>query len=145
MTAAERAAFDAFRDGSLSTDAFHHADHVRMAWVYVRAFGADGAQRQFADDLRRFAVAKGVPGLFHATITVAYLALLAERVAVTPTAEWDQFAAAHPDLLGWKPGVLDGYYSHARLWSPAARAQFLLPDRVPGAAVPATLGQALRV
>lgn len=131
MTAAERTALAAFRAGTLSTDAFHHADHVRMAWVYLREFGFDEALRQFVDDLKRFAVAKGVPGLYHATITVAYLSLLAERVATTPIAEWEAFAAAHPDLLQWKPGVLDGFYSPERLWSPAARTQFLMPDRVP--------------
>lgn len=131
MTASERAAFDAFRAGTLSTDAFHHADHVRMAWVYLCEFGFDEAQRQFVDDLKRFAVAKGVPGLFHATITTAYLSLLAERVAATPRATWEDFAATHPDLLQWKPGVLDGFYSPERLWSPMARARFLMPDRVP--------------
>jgi len=133
MTAAEREARDAFRAGTLPTDRFHHADHVRMAWVYVREYGLDEALRQFAGDLKRFAVAKGVPGLYHATITTAYLALLAERAAATPTDDWDVFAAAHSDLLRWKPGVLDAYYSPERLGSPAARAQFLLPDRAPGA------------
>lgn len=132
MTASERAAFDAFRAGTLSTDAFHHADHVRMAWVYLCEFGFDEAQRQFVDDLKRFAVAKGVPGLFHATITTAYLSLLAERVSATPRATWEDFAGTHPDLLQWKPGVLDGFYSPERLWSPMARARFLMPDRVPG-------------
>lgn len=132
MTASERAALDAFRAGTLPDDAFHHAGHVRMAWVYVREFGADEAPAQFTADLRRFAHAKGAPGLYHATITFAYLSLLAERIAMTPTAEWEVFAAAHADLLRWKPGVLDAYYSPERLWSAAARAQFLLPDRVPG-------------
>ena len=131
MTADERTALDAFRAGTLSTDAFHHADHVRMAWVYVREYGLESATRQFVDDLKRFAVAKGVPGLYHATITHAYLSILAERAAATPTVVWAEFAAAHPDLLRWKPGVLDVYYSPERLWSEAARAGFLLPDRAP--------------
>ncbi len=131
MTAAERDALDAFRAGTLPASRFHHADHVRMAWVYVREYGLDEALRQFAADLKHFAVAKGVPGLYHATITTAYLAILAERVTGTPTDDWDSFAAAHPDLLRWKPGVLDTYYSPERLGSPAARTQFLLPDRAP--------------
>ena len=131
MTADERAALDAFRAGTLSTGAFHHADHVRMAWVYVREYGLESATRQVVDDLERFAVAQGVPGLYHATITHAYLSILAERVAATPTAAWAEFAAEHPDLLRWKPGVLDRYYSPERLWSDAARAGFLLPDRAP--------------
>ena len=75
MTADERTALDAFRAGTLSTDAFHHADHVRMAWVYVREYGLESATRQFVDDLKRFAVAKGVPGLYHAMITQAYLSM----------------------------------------------------------------------
>ena len=131
MTADERAALAAFRAGTLSTGAFHHADHVRMAWVYVREYGLESAARQFVDDLKGFAAAKGVPGLYHATITQAYLSILAERLALTPTAAWSEFVAAHPDLLQWKPGVLDGYYSPERLWCDAARTGFLLPDRVP--------------
>lgn len=129
MTEAERDALDAFRAGTLPASRFHHADHVRMAWVYVREYGLDEALRQFAADLQHFAVAKGVPGLYHATITTAYLSIIAERMAVAPHATWDDFAAAHPDLLTWKPGVLDRYYSADRLWSPLARTQFLLPDR----------------
>jgi len=132
MTHGERAALDAFRAGTLPTSAFHHADHVRMAWVYVRAFGLESATRQFVDDLKRFAVAKGAPRLYHATITHAYLTILAERVALTPTDAWASFAAAHPDLLRWKPGVLDDYYSPDHLWCEAARTGFLRPDRVPG-------------
>ena len=121
----------AFRDTSLPTSAFHHRDHVRMAWIYVREFGAGDAPARFAADLQQYARAKGVPGLFHATITTAYIALVAELVAASPDASWDAFAAAHPDLLTWKPGVLDRYYSAERLGSPLARAQFVMPDRVP--------------
>ena len=131
MTADERALVDAFRDGTLTASAFHHADHVRMAWIYVREFGFDGALRQFVDGLKRFAVAKGVPRLYHATITQAYLSLVAERAALIPADAWEAFAGAHADLLAWKPGVLDGYYSAERLWSDEARARFLLPDRAP--------------
>lgn len=118
----------AFRDTSLPTATFHHRDHVRMAWIYVREFGAADAPARFAADLQQYARAKGVPGLFHATITTAYLALVAERVAETPDLSWDAFAAAHPDLLTWKPGILDRFYSADRLWSPLARVQFVMPD-----------------
>lgn len=119
----------AFRDTTLSTSAFHHCDHVRMAWLYLREYGAIEAPLRFTADLQRFAEAKGVPGLYHATITTAYLAVIAERMAATLHDTWDAFAAAHPDLLAWKPGVLDRYYSAERLWSPLARAQFVMPDR----------------
>ena len=120
----------AFRDTTLPASAFHHRDHVRMAWLYVRECGAADAASRFAADLQVFATAKGVPGLYHATITAAYIALIAERQHDTPADTWDAFADRHPDLLTWKPGVLGRYYSAERLWSAAARAQFLLPDRL---------------
>lgn len=131
MTLDEQALVTAFRDGSLPASAFHHRDHVRLAWLYVRQHGASAAAAAFTADLQRFAVAKGVPGLFHATITGAYMALVAERRVESAGEVWDDFAAAHPDLLTWKPGILDRYYSAERLWSATARAQFLLPD-LPG-------------
>lgn len=138
MTAADVAFVAAFRGTTLPTSAFHHRDHVRLAWLYVCEHGAEVAGARFAADLQRFAVAKGVPGLYHATITAAYIALIAERRLATPADDWDTFADAHPDLLAWKPGVLDRYYSADRLWSAAARAQFLLPD-CPGPDCPGTV------
>lgn len=126
----DRAFVTAFRDTSLPTSAFRHRDHVRMAWLYVREYGAMDAAPRFAADLQAFARAKGLPGLYHATITGAYMALIAERQLETPTDTWDAFAAAHADLLAWKPSVLDRYYSAERLWSATARTQFLLPDRL---------------
>ena len=59
----------AFRDTTLPTSAFHHRDHVRMAWLYVREHGPMDAAPRFATDLQAFARATGVPGLYHATIT----------------------------------------------------------------------------
>jgi hypothetical protein len=120
-----------FRDGTLGTDHFHHRDHVRMAWLYVREFGLESAVTRFTADLRAFAAAKGAPRLYHATITVAYLTLVAERLRAGEDGPWEAFAAANADLLRWKPSILDDFYSAERLWSDDARAQFLLPDRVP--------------
>lgn len=123
----------AFRDTSLPPSMFHHRDHVRMAWLYLRECGPVDATPRFVADLQRFATAKGVPGLYHATITAAYMTIIAERMTATPVDTWDAFADAHPDLLTWKPGVLDRYYTDARLKSPLARAQFLMPDRLASA------------
>ena len=72
---------------------------------------------------------------FHSITKVA----LAERLHGTPDEDWEALAGAHADLLRWKPSVIDDYYSAARLWSDQARAQFLLPDRVPAPSSHATV------
>ena len=67
--------------------------------------------------------------LYHATITWAYLLLINERQQRAPAATWDEFAAANPDLLTWKPSVLDTMYSSDVLWSDFARGTFVMPRK----------------
>ena len=115
-----------FEDGSLKE--FHHCDHVRAAWCYLRTSPLLVALRRFTAALKRFAAAQGKPQLYHETITWAYLFLIHERMR--PGEEWDAFAARNADLLQWRPSVLDRYYRPETLGSNEARQAFLLPDLV---------------
>ena len=132
MTDAEFLA--SFEDSSLPNSAFHHRDHVRLAWLYLRRHSPLEALTRFADGLRRFATANGHPGLYHETITWAFLLLIRERMergdhGDTAAGSWEEFAAANPDLLTWKPSVLDRYYRPETLGSELARRIFVMPDR----------------
>jgi len=109
---------------------FHHADHVRVAFAYVSELPLLDAVAKFSAALQRFALAKGKPNLYHETITWAYLFLIAERRARSGGDEgWEEFAERNSDLLVWKGGALERYYSKATLASELARRTFLLPDR----------------
>jgi hypothetical protein len=119
-----------FLDTTLPTEAFRHADHVRMAWLFVMRDGMPAALDTFPAALRRFANAKGASTLYHATVTWAYLLLIHERQARAAAPDWPAFAASNPDLLSWKPSVLDRFYTAETLWSDEARRTFLLPDRL---------------
>jgi hypothetical protein len=126
----ERELFDRFVDTSLPADQFHHQQHVHVAWLFVRGHGMPAALSEFTAATKRFANAKGATGLYHETITWAFLLLIAERQAKHPVTAWDQFEAANPDLLVWKPSILERYYSQELLASALARRTFLMPDRV---------------
>ena len=118
-----------FLDTTLGTEQFHHADHVRMAWLFVTDSGMPAALVRFPAALRRFADAKGATTLYHATITWAFLLLIHERQIRQPATDWTGFATANPDLLTWKPSVLDRFYTRETLWSDVARQTFVMPDR----------------
>ena len=118
-----------FTETTLPADAFHHTQHVRVAWLYVRRHGLPAALTEFSQALRRFADAKGATMLYHATITWAYLLLINERQQRAPADTWDEFACANPDLLTWKPSVLDTMYSSDVLWSDFARDTFVMPRK----------------
>jgi len=120
----------AFESGALEPSAFHHLDHVRVAWLYVKHEPPLTALARFADALRRFAAAAGKPGLYHETITWAFLLLIRERIERSGGAStFAEFVGQNPDVLAWRPSVLDQYYREETLRSELARRVFVLPDR----------------
>src|SRR5690349_22735558 len=75
-----------FEDATLPNESFHHRDHVRMAFLYLRRYPALEAIQRFSVALTRFAAAKGKPGLYNETVTWAFLFLIREwRVAEVTT------------------------------------------------------------
>ena len=83
--------------------------------------------------LRRFAAHHGKHGLYHETVTVAFLTLIHERMAEDLIAlrcdvrdlEWVSFAERHPNLFA--TDLLGRYYSKNALRSELARRCFILP------------------
>lgn len=129
-THSDRDFLAAFEDGTLSEDRFHHADHVRAAWLLLRRGTPASALDRFSTAIKRFAASKGKSGLYHETITWAYLLLINERMERGGRQlAWKEFARANPDLLTWRPSVLDEYYRAETLGSDLARRVFVLPDR----------------
>ena len=124
------ALLEQFVDTTLPAGEFHHEQHVQVAWEFVRRYGMPAALSEFSTAIKRFAEAKGASGLYHETITWAFLLLIAERQARTNAPTWVQFADANPDLLCWKPSILERYYSSEVLQSDLARKVFVFPDRV---------------
>jgi hypothetical protein len=120
----------AFEAGRVPDGGFHHRQHVQVAWNYLRAHPLPEALARFCAALRRFAAAQGASGLYHETITVAYVLLINERLGASPTLDWEAFAAAYPELLDWKPSLLDRLYRPETLSSDLARRTFVMPDRL---------------
>lgn len=116
----------AFESGDLQD--FPHASHVRAAWCYLRRESILVALPRFKAALQRFAAGKGKPDRYHETITIAFMLLIAERMAGARQLSWEEFAARHPDLLRWQPSPLAQFYSDGVLGSPRAREVFVLPD-----------------
>ena len=120
----------AFESTELATEQFTHATHVRVGWWYLRHSPLPEALSRFITGLQRYAASKGASGKYHETITVAYMLIIAERVADHPNWSWDQFAAANPDLLIRTPSPLAVFYTDETLLSDRARRAFVMPDRM---------------
>jgi hypothetical protein len=119
-----------FENGTLPNGCFHHREHVRTAFLYLTQYSVLETLQVFSRNLRSFAEARGLPQLYHETITWAYVLLIHERIAKTARKQsWDEFARDNPDLLIWKDGTLTRYYRPETLASDLARTVFVFPDR----------------
>jgi hypothetical protein len=120
-----------FEAGGEPAGGFHHREHVRVAWYYLRQSPVPDALVRFSTNLRRFAAARGKPGLYHETITTAFLLLINERLDEgARDLPWAAFAERNADLLTWQPSALDRYYRPETLASDRARRTFVMPDRL---------------
>ena len=122
---------DRFESGTVPESGFHHADHVRLAFAYLKKYPVLAALEKFSDALKQFAASHGKSKLYNETITHAYFFLIRERMARSGPTEidWDEFASLNPDLLLWKNGILNRYYQETTLKSELARSVFLFPDK----------------
>jgi len=120
----------AFEGGTLPKDAFHHREHVRLAWLCLGRQGLPAGSERFIAGLRAFAARHGVSGLYHETITRGFLHLVWVALGGSGNGRgFDDFVARHPALLDKER--LRAFYSAERLASEAARRDFVVPDLAP--------------
>ena len=118
----------ALEGGALPAGAFDHAAHVRAAYLYLKGRGFIDGMAAFRANLLRFAERHGATAKYHETITMAFLAVIHERLHGERSAVgWPQFAACNPDLFA--RDFLDRYYRPETLALPRAREVFLLEQR----------------
>lgn len=120
----------AFEAGQVPKAAFHHREHVRLAWLYLRRHGPAGGAQRMREGIRSFAASHGVPGLYHETLTTFWvLAVQAARRAAPEAPDFESFARRHPELLD--KDFVRRHYRDGTIESEAARAEWIEPDRAP--------------
>jgi hypothetical protein len=120
---------EAFESCTLPGRLFNHADHIRLARLYVLRLG-DDAGAAAAASIRRYADHQGASHKYHETITQAWMALVAAAISQDePGDSFETFAGAHPGLF--ERDALYAHYSKALLASQEARAGWVPPDVAP--------------
>lgn len=121
----------AFESGDIAPDAFSHRDHLRLAYVYLSGTDVDAACARMRTALLGFLGHHGIAATkYHETMTRAWILAVRhflEKTAATRCA--DEFIDAHPEMLD--PAIMLTHYSANRLFSDAARANFIEPDLDP--------------
>mgnify|MGYP001818094783 CR=1 FL=1 len=119
----------ALLDGTLDAEKFSHRDHVIVAYEALEGADFFTALGLVVGGIARLAASGGAAQKFNATITFAFVSLIAERMATTDHADAEDFMRCNPDLLTGTP--LRRHYSSTRLASDLSRQVALLPDLAP--------------
>ena len=115
-----------FEARDLDASAFRHRDHVGVAYQMLQSYDFVDATVKYAENIKSIAAKAGVAGKFNATITFAFLSLIAERMGTTEHSNYDDFISQNQDLMS--KDILAKWYSPERLRSDLARNVFLMPD-----------------
>ena len=115
-----------FEAHAIDTGCFDHAGHVRVAYDLLGKYDFVDATMTYVRGIQAIATQAGVPDKFNLTITIAFLSLIAERLADHPQPDFPSFAAANPDVMS--RDVLTRWYGADRLTSARARQVFLMPE-----------------
>lgn len=122
--------FEQFENGTLSATLFDHEAHVKMGWIYLKKYGLLETLQNFSTALKNFAKVNNAAGLYHETITFAFLILINERIKQAESNQnWDEFRENNPDLFDWKNNILKKYYQEKTLKSVFAKKNFVFPDK----------------
>lgn len=116
-----------FENFQISAPSFHHLDHIRVAFAMLDKYDFIDACTLYAGTIRAMANNVGMPEKFNATITFAFMSLVAERKTEMECKDIGAFLTANPDLHD--KNILKRWYTETRLTSTIARNQFLLPDK----------------
>jgi hypothetical protein len=107
---------------------FNHADHVRLAWIYVSRLGVAAAEEKLLLGIQGMAEKVGAPQKFLYTTTVAWVRLVAAALHKNSCgAAFEEWVSGHEALLD--KTLLDTFYSKGVLQSEVARRGWVAPDR----------------
>ena len=126
MDAGDESFLAALESATLTPIEFGHRGHLRAGFLYLRRHDFPTACVVMKRSIHAFAASLGKATLYHETLTIAYLALIGERLAEEPTElGFDAFLERYPELM--RVDYVRRYYPAGELDTPEARATFVLP------------------
>jgi hypothetical protein len=107
----------------LKNSEFRHADHLRLAWLHLHREPVEMALANVRAGIQKFAQHHNARGLYHETITTAWVRLLSTH----HEAEFVEFLVANEHRLGIE--LLHRFWTPELLASDKARSHWVPPDR----------------
>jgi hypothetical protein len=117
----------AFLAGALSPAAFHHRDHLRLAWCLIRRSGVAAATATITEGIRHFAAQHGQADKYHETLTRFWVRIVSHHIDASPgLTSFERFIATFPQLLD--KDLPSQHWRRETMQRSDARAHWVEPD-----------------
>jgi len=113
----------AFHSCRLGISEFRHADHLRFAWLHLEREPFEIALERVRGGIQAFAKHHKLSGLYHVTITTAWMHLLATHEENS----FEEFLEVNESRLS--SNLLHRFWTPEILASRDARSRWVPPDR----------------
>ncbi|MCR2783648.1 MULTISPECIES: hypothetical protein [unclassified Microbacterium] len=121
--------FDELYEQVDTSSGFGHREHLHLTWLAVRQHGESHAVTIICHGIRRAAVYAKAPQKYNATISQAWVRLVAHHIRAGHESDFSDFIQRNPALLDKR--LLSRYYRSSALASVAARTGWVAPDLAP--------------
>jgi len=119
----------AFQAGQIANEAFHHRDHLRLAWIQIRRLGLERASEAVTRGINHFASHHGSADRYNDTMTRFWVRVISLGISRHPELTFEELLAAEPHLLD--KGLPFRHWSRERMGSDAAKERWVEPDLRP--------------
>jgi hypothetical protein len=110
-------------------DRFAHRQHVHLTYLAVRRYGTAAAISLVSNGIQGVARYAGAPQKYNATVSRAWVELVAHHTEHSGAADFDTFAAHNAALFDKR--LLTRFYRPATLAAEEARHGWVTPDLAP--------------
>ena len=130
-TLSDSAFIQQFQQCTLAPSRFTHEAHLRLAWLYIREFGAMAAAEALCDHIQRYARHLGAPEKFNRTLTVAATKAVYHFMLKSKKDNFKEFITEFPQLKHRFKRLMAAHYSFDIYNNLEAKANYLSPDLLP--------------
>ena len=112
-----------------TADRFAHRQHVHLTYLAIRRYGTAATIDLVSNGIQSVARYAGAPQKYNATVSRAWVELVAHHTEHSDAADFDAFAERNPALLDKR--LLTRFYRPATLARTEARTGWVAPDLNP--------------
>ncbi|WP_353777635.1 hypothetical protein [Winogradskyella sp. 3972H.M.0a.05] len=120
-----------FKNATLPPSLFSHEAHLRLAWIYVKAYGIEQAVDMVKSQLINYVNHLGAVSKYNETVTIAAVRAVYHFTLKSKSHNFKDFIDEFPRLKTNFKDILGQHYGIDLFNSKMAKSSFLEPDLLP--------------